>query len=227
MSERRAGGKRAGYARVSEQLGNHLSEAELIATLAGDDPQVCMSGFTGVELSGVRTGDATFNQLVFHRCVFDHVDFSRTGMTDVLFRDCRFIACTMARCWLNRVDFIDCSAPGLNFLKSRLTGVTLASCQLRYADLSEAKVHGLRVRDTMLAESTWYDAHLADARFVRADLTRAEFVRTPLAGIDLSSCAIGGLTVSSDYRELRGCIIDREQAADLIGLLGVRIAEED
>ena len=44
--------------------------------------------------------------------------------------------------------------------------------------------------------------------------------------MNLTSCRIGGLVVSQDYRELRGCVIAPEQAVDLIGLLGVHIADD-
>ena len=132
----------------------------------------------------------------------------------------------MERCWLNRVDFRSCSAPGLSFLKSRLTSVSATDCQLRYSDMSEATVRGLRLRTCNLAESSWHATRLKSVDLADCDLTRAEFVRTPLAGIDLTGCRIGGLTVSDDYRELRGCTIAPDQAVDLIGLLGVRIAED-
>ena len=46
-----------------------------------------------------------------------------------------------------------------------------------------------------------------------------------LPGIDLSTCEIAGLVLSSDFHELRGCIIDPEQAVDLVGMLGVKIKE--
>ena len=44
--------------------------------------------------------------------------------------------------------------------------------------------------------------------------------------MDLSTCDISGLRVSSDLRELRGAVIDPDQAAELMGLLGIRIKEE-
>ena len=106
------------------------------------------------------------------------------------------------------------------------TSVSATDCQLRYADVSEATVRGLRLRACNLAESSWHATGLKSVALVDCDLTRAEFVRTPLAGIDLTTCRIGGLTVSDDYRELRGCVIAPDQAVDLIGLLGVRIAED-
>ena len=59
------------------------------------------------------------------------------------------------------------------------------------------------------------------------DLARSTFFRTSLSGVDLSTCDISGLRISSDLRELRGAVIDPEQAAELIGLLGIKIKEDD
>ena len=60
----------------------------------------------------------------------------------------------------------------------------------------------------------------------RCDLSRTTFFRTSLSGVDLSACDISGLRVSSDLRELRGAVIDPDQAAELMGLLGIKIKEE-
>lgn len=217
--------KAATYAQVSETIGAHITRDELLRALAAGDEAVSMSSFSGLELAGVDAGDTTFDELVFRDCTFEDIDFSRSTFANVRFIGCRFITCTMSRCWLNRVDFCGCSAPGLSVLKSRLTGVSLSDCQLRYADFSEATIKGLRASFTVLAESSWHASNLSDARFAGCDLTRAEFFRTRLAGIDLSTCEIAGLVLSSDFHELRGCIIDPEQAVDLVGMLGVKIKE--
>ena len=111
--------------------------------------------------------------------------------------------------------------------KSRFTGISFDDCQLGYADISDANVKQLVARATSFAESTWYATKLSRVTLGRCDLTRAEFIRTPLAGIDVSSCDIAGIVVSSDHRELRECLIAPEQAADIVGLLGVRFVDED
>lgn len=220
-------GKRLrGYAQVNKNIGCHMSEDELVSALSASCPAIAMTGFHGLELTGLDAQDATFNQIVFRDCIFDGVDFSRSGFTDVVFEGCRFLSCSMEACWLNRVDFRSCSAPGISFAKGRFTGVAMEDAQVRYANFSEVNIKGLRVRSCSLAESAWRATRLSGASFDRCDLSRAEFARTPLAGIDFSSCDIAGIIVSSDFRELRGCIIAPEQAAELIGLLGVRIRED-
>ena len=58
------------------------------------------------------------------------------------------------------------------------------------------------------------------------NLERIDVFRTPLAGVDLSTCEVQGITVSSDFRELRGCVMSPAQAVGLAGLLGVQVKEE-
>ena len=206
----------SGYAHVSGRMESTLSAGELFDCFAAGEAEVSRGAFRALELIGSDAADATFEQVLFHDCLFEDVDFSNSTLTDVRFENCRFISCRMERCWLNRVSLI----------KSRITSAFIDDSQLRYANFSEANVRGLRVRTTNLAESSWHATALKSAGFSDCDLTGAEFIRTPLSGINLTSCRIGGLVVSQDYRELRGCVIAPEQAVDLIGLLGVHIADD-
>ena len=133
----------------------------------------------------------------------------------------------MGRSWLNRCDFRSCSAPGLGFLKSRLTGVSIADSQFGYCDLSEATVEHLTASETNLSEANVYSARLRHVALDRCDLTRATVFRSGLAGMDLSTCEIAGLRVSADLRELRGATVSADQAAQLIGLLGINVKEDE
>lgn len=215
-----------GFAQVSDAIGEHISSADLIRILAGEDRSVALTSFSGFDLADLDARDALFDRVVFRSCTFENVDFSGSAFTNVRFAGCRFTGCSFERCRMTRVDIRDTSFPGARLAKAWLDHVTIDGCQLRYADLSQARLHTLRAHATTLAESTWYDTKLGDIAFDGCDLSGAEFVRTPLARIDLSRAQIAGLTVSDNLRELRGAIIAPEQAAELIGLLGVRIAEQ-
>ena len=133
----------------------------------------------------------------------------------------------MGKSWLNRCDFRSCSAPGLTFLKGRLTGVTMADCQIAYCDFSEATVEHLAAVETNLMEANVYSTRLRHVALDRCDLTRATVFRASLSGMDLSTCEIAGIRVSSDLHELRGAVISPDQAAELMGLLGIKIKEEE
>lgn len=220
-------GARRGYAKVNERIGRHVTRDELRELLDEPDGEVTMTSFDGETFSDADVSGTTFSSVVFHACTFERADLSACTFTDVVFRGCRFISSSMERCWLNRVDFHSCSAPGLGLAKGRLTGVLFEDCQLRYADFSETTVRGMTAYKTSLRESAWRATKLGKISLEQCDLSRADVFQTALAGVDLSSCDIGGLVVSNSFRELRGSIIAPEQAVDLIGLLGVRIKQEE
>ena len=97
----------------------------------------------------------------------------------------------------------------------------------RLCDLSEASVDQLAASEAKLSEASFHAARLRRLALDRCDLSRATFFRTSLSGVDLSTCDIAGLRVSSDLRELRGAVIDPDQAAELMGLLGIKIKEDE
>ena len=214
------------FAQARDDLGCNLSQDELLAALTAPDAHVANTVFTGLELADVAADGTVFENVVFRGCAFERVNLSNCTFTDVLFLGCRFVRCDLGRSWLNRVDFRSCSAPGLSFLKGRLTGVSLVDSQLAYADLSETTVDQLVASETKLSEASFHATKLRHLALDRCDLSRATFFRTSLSGVDLSSCDISGLRVSSALRELRGAVIDPDQAAELMGLLGIKIKEE-
>ena len=80
--------KRGGRARVSEKIGHHVDEDELLRRFAAGEALVAMTAFDGLDLTDVSAGAATFEQVVFRSCAFDGVDFSRCTFTDVVFSGC-------------------------------------------------------------------------------------------------------------------------------------------
>ena len=214
------------FAQVRDDLGHNVSREELLAALSTPDARVSNTAFSGLELADAVADGTVFENVAFRSCTFERVNLSNCTFTDVLFSGCRFVRCDLGRSWLNRCDFRSCLAPGLSFLKGRLTGVSLADCQLSYADFSEAAVDQLVASETRLSEASFHATRLRHLALSGCDLTRAAFFRTSLAGVDLSSCDIAGLRVSSDLRELRGAVIEADQAVELVGLLGVHIKEE-
>lgn len=207
--------QRTRFAKVSERIGRHVSEDELLREFAGGEARIAMTAIEGIDLAGMSVDAAAFEEVVFRSCTF----------TDVIFIGCRFVQSPMDRCWLNRCEFRSCSALGMQFRKSRLTGVGIEDSQFRYADFSDSTVERFRAAHTGFAESIWQGARPQRISFDGCDLTKAEFFRTPLAGIDVSTCEFSGVTVSSDFHELRGCIVSPQQAVELSGLLGVTVRE--
>lgn len=96
-----------------------------------------------------------------------------------------------------RCLLVSAQLPGLSFFRARLDGVSFADADLRRADFREA----------VLSDCSLADANLTDARFQGADLRGADLGRLRLV----------------DAARFKGAIISRQQAADLLGTLGLKV----
>jgi len=92
---------------------------------------------------------------------------------------------------------INAKLPAHSFRKQRLRRLDFSSCDLRQCDFRQAIFENCSLRD----------AHMAGARFDAADLRGAD---------------LGGLKLV-DAGLFRGAVISREQAAQLLGELGLRL----
>ena len=214
------------FARVNPSIGAHVGLDELIDAFARGDEEVANTRFDDIELVGDCANEAAFDGVVFRSCIFETVDFSRCTFRDVRFETCRFIRCNMERVWLSRCDFVGCSAPGLDLLGARVATVAFTDCDLSYANLSDAKLERVRAVGTRFREVALQRSKLRNVFFDACDLTRVDAFGTPLAGVDVSTCDFAGPVLSSDFHELRGCVMSPEQALALAGLLGVVLAED-
>ena len=214
------------FARVNPNIGAHVGLDELIDAFARGDEEVANTRFDDIELVSDRANEAAFDGIVFHGCVFENVDFSRCSFRDVRFEACRFIRCNMERAWLSRCDFAGCSAPGLDLLGARVAGVSFTDCDLSYANLSDAKLEWVRAVGTRFREAALQRSKLRSVSFDACDFTRVDAFGTSLARVDMSTCDFLAPVLSSDFHELRGCIVSPEQALALAGLLGVVVADD-
>jgi uncharacterized protein YjbI with pentapeptide repeats len=101
---------------------------------------------------------------------------------------------------------------GVNFEETLLIAAKLPSCSfhgmlLQRLDLSQADLRKSDFRKAVFRDCSLRDANLTDARFEGADLRGAD---------------LGGLRLI-DAARFRGAVISREQAAQLLAELGLKI----
>ncbi len=198
--------------------------SHLLDAIEASEDDVRCDTFSDEDLRGVSLGrvefeDCTFERcafaesraarISFERCVFTECDLSNARLATSFWRDCRLkasraVGCDLHHSYLVRVVFEDCICSYANLAESKLEQVSLQGCDLREASLSQLRLKRLRLE--------------------ACDLTRAEFFQTRLRGVDLSSCSIQALRISDSLSELRGATVGIDQAPDLLGLLGVRLA---
>ena len=74
--------------------------------------------------------------------------------------------------------------------------------------IRDSDLAGCDFRDAVFHKASLRDAHLKNARF---------------DGADLRSADLRGLTIASLSQHFKGSLISHEQAAELVGGLGVRV----
>lgn len=102
---------------------------------------------------------------------------------------------------------------GLSFHDSLLVGADLRSMSFRKQTLeglnfSDADLAGCDFRDAVFTKGSLRDANLKNARF---------------DGADLRSVDLQGLSLAALAQHFKGSLISQEQAAELVGSLGVRV----
>ncbi|MEJ5978744.1 pentapeptide repeat-containing protein [Novosphingobium sp. PS1R-30] len=187
---------------------------------------------SGLDLTGWR----------FERCNVRKADISRAKLEDTTWQSCRgaFVNFTGADMGAAR-----CVASDFNnaaFRRTNLQAAKFDQCKLTGGDLFEVKGLEIHFGETLfvnakLAGHTFRKATLTRVDFSQADLRKCDFRQATLVecslreanldgarfdGADLRGADLGGLQLF-DARQFRGATISREQAAQLLGQLGLNV----
>jgi uncharacterized protein YjbI with pentapeptide repeats len=139
-------------------------------------------------------------------------------------RDVRFTVCDLSQGEWNetfiwRGAFTESRLLGWRAARAHLRDVHFTECNANYAMLPAAKCETVHFARCQLQHASFVDADLRGAVFDRCDLTEANLQGANLTGTDFRGSVLDGLRVG--VKELRGAIVDFQQAAVLVQLLGV------
>lgn len=183
--------------------------------------------YTEQEFHGSDFSGWQFHSVIFHRCNFSHCDISYARFVNCQFRSCNFDRCHFLQSEILYSQFSNCTGHSSNFSLSHLKFTSWFSCILEYTVFAKTQWENSSVQDCRLPETYMPYASLSKTSFRRTDWSKSNFTGTALNGIDLSSCQVKGLHLSDSLEELRGAKISREQSAEFIRLLGVKISKNN
>jgi uncharacterized protein YjbI with pentapeptide repeats len=158
----------------------------------------------GGTLSATRLTHVTWLDVLCERCDLSMIEWRGMHLTRVEVRECRITGAKLHEGELDEVRFIDCQIDYATFAQARLRQVSFEGCRLREADFS--------------------GADLAGTAFIRCDLKGADFSGAKLHGADVSASSLSEIRVAAG--DVRGLVVNREQAASLSQLLGLILREE-
>lgn len=98
-------------------------------------------------------------------------------------------------------------------------------CVMNYAKFDSAKLTKVRICSTELGESNFAQCHRKEIVWDRVALLQASFFKTPLKGMDFTTCVIDGLILSDECGELKGAVVEVNQAVELAKRLGVVVKQ--
>ncbi len=191
----------------------YLQAERAVCGLAFSSEKCISQDFYALELKACR-----LSGLVLDTCILE-----KSSFTDVLFTDCNFSGCDFTDSYFERCRFENCKAVGTNFRTAYFKHTEILNSNFSYAVFDRASVFAVRFsqvnfREASFAEVKWKQAQLQECAFVQNN-----FFKSILSNLDFSSCEFLAPTVSVDGAELRGIVIDGAQAADLIGVFGIKI----
>jgi uncharacterized protein YjbI with pentapeptide repeats len=155
-------------------------------------------------------------------------DLSETKVRALSWLDVECVRCQLSLSeWpqsaFTRVAVLDSRATGLRLEQAELQDVRFVGCQLDYAAFPGSKFARVTFEKCRLHHADFGDANLEGTVFAECDLQGAAFVGAKLANVDISTCS--GTDLRIEARDVRGLIVNSQQAAALARLFGIVVRE--
>lgn len=145
----------------------------------------------------------------FVDCIFDHCDFSNRDFRETVFR---------------RVQIRSCRMTGTDLSDSRLQDTEMKGVQARYGSFGGSRWKRCRLEECSFVQGSLSYCEFEKTEISRCDFSEAELLGTKLAGLDFSDSRIDGFMIQAE--NLKGVIMNEEQALACTKLLGIRIKND-
>ncbi len=207
---------------VEPRIPQRLNTAvELAGSLLSTEEDIDNCFFSNQLIEEFTGRQRYINSCVFENCRFVSASLLAFGFCDVIFRNCDLSNINLSESRFTRVRFIDCRMTGSNLSGGELTHTVMERVQARYLILSGSKLRHVYIRECDLAGSMNDSCKVEGMQLEETNLADSEWYYTPMKNIDLSTCDVTGIRLQGT--ELKGAVIDSNQAIDLVRLLGVVI----
>jgi uncharacterized protein YjbI with pentapeptide repeats len=179
-------------------------EGRTFANQAGERVRFDAVKILGGTLAATKLTHLTWLDVLCERCDLSMIEWPGAKLTRAVIRECRITGAKLHEGELDNVRFVDCQLDYASFSEARFRHASFEGCQLKEADFSRAD--------------------LAGTSFVRCDLKGADFSGGKLHGADVSASSLSEIRVGAG--DVRGLVVNREQATVLSQLFGLVLRDE-
>ncbi len=160
-----------------------------------------------------------FVNVRFRNVHFKEAKITKMYLRDVVFEKCDLSNAHFEEVTMHRVAFYHCQMTGVIMADGRFNHVALENCNLQFVGMGFCNQKYTSYNECILKQADLYENSLKYMTFDKCELTGVNFTNTSLAGIDLSRSYFDQITVG--IANLKGCIVNEEQAKILSTLLGL------
>ena len=209
--------------RIPTDLKEICSFADYAREFLPDDLTIEAIRCDGEQAENADFYKADVRASVFSRCTFHGCNFEKAGFIDVVFQSCDFSNSKFHEAYFERCRFISCKCIGIDMVGVMMKQTVFQDTNLHYANFNTVKMNGVAFERVDFTEASLAEAKLKSFTAAGSKFIRNDFNKTLLNGIDFSENELIAPIVSIPPIELKGIIVDMFQAADLIGIWGVKV----
>lgn len=162
-----------------------------------------------------------FDTVIFNHCQIQNSVFLRAQFIDCIFNHCHFTNNRSLDSTFLRCEWQDSKLDASHFIRSNLEHILIKNSTARYLDIADSVLKAIEIIGTKLDESSWFQSKMLDLSLKNTSMEKAEIYHTSFKDIDLSSTIISGMRI--ELNDIKGAIIDENQAPLLCQLIGVKI----
>ncbi len=148
---------------------------------------------------------------------------ARLDLRDCVISDVDFSNSEIERGMLTRARFENSKLLGLNGRLTSFRDVLFKDCNLNLADFGKARFQQVIFENCQLKDLQLSGANFKQVQFKNCDLSGLDLSDVTHVHLDLRGSSIAGFRAAA--AELKGLILDPEQALGLIHLLGITVYE--
>lgn len=201
------------------------SEPKIPDSLEPVTPEVLAAAdLAGVVLADLVKSDAqgmALEQSVIRSCSFVECKAQRMRLYDVIVDGSDLSNADLSGALFDTVRIENSKLMGARVIEGRIKDALFRLCNGRYSQFRMARLSFSEFEECDFRDADFYGSDLGGVRFCRCDLRGVDFSQCKMAGTDIRGCEIEG--IKTDIESVKGLVIDMQQAAYFVHLLGIRV----
>lgn len=181
------------------------------------------NAFTNSDYSYLTGKNIIIRQSVLEKITLHKTRLDNFEASNVIFRNCDFSNIEWLKASFHQVIFDQCKLTGANFSESYLRDCQFQDCLCDFASFSQANLKVVTFSRCRLTDSEFYSLNWQHIALLDNDLTGSNWSHTRLNKLDFSTNKFYRITF--DHQNLRGLIVNSQQALVIAASLGLVIED--